>query len=190
MMRPAHQKVTDPQQKMMNTMMNFMPLTVILFGANFASGAVLYWVAQAIYSVVQQWLITGWGAMAEWFPWLPEMAEHRRLGYVPPKSEEELAVMSGQPAKKGRFAEFMEKQAEAAREKQEEAQRKRDEIAAAQKSTATTGPQGPAKPAKRSDYQNRVDAATRYRKGAADAVVVESGPAAQPAQRRRKKKKA
>jgi len=190
MMRPANQKVTDPQQKMMNTMMNFMPLTVILFGANFASGAVLYWVAQAIYSVVQQWLITGWGAMAEWFPWLPEMPEHRRLGYVAPKTAEELAVQSGQPVKKGRFAEFMEKQAEIAREKQEEAQRRRDEAVAAQKATATTGAQGPAKSTKRSDYQSRVDAATRYRKDATDAVLVQSGPAGQSPQRRKKKKKA
>lgn len=190
MMRPANQTVTDPQQKMMNTMMNFMPLTVILFGANFASGAVLYWVAQAIYSVVQQWLITGWGAIGEWFPWLPEMPEHRRLGYVAPKTEEELAVMSGQPVKKSRFAEFMEKQTEAARLKQEEAQRRRDEIATAQKSTTTTSQQGPAKSTKRSDYQNRVDAATRYRKDAADAVVVQSGPAGQAQQRRKKKKKA
>jgi YidC/Oxa1 family membrane protein insertase len=190
MMRPAHQKVTDPQQKMMNTMMNFMPLTVILFGANFASGAVLYWVAQAIYSVVQQWFITGWGAMAEWFPWLPEMPEHRRLGYVAPKTAEELAVQSGQPVKKGRFAEFMEKQTEAARQKQEEAQRKRDEVTAAQKEARSTSAQGPAKSTKRSDYQSRVDAATRYRKENSGTATAETAPAVQQRPRPKRKKKA
>lgn len=189
MMRPAHQKVTDPQQKMMNTMMNFMPFTVIIFGANFAAGAVLYWAAQAVYSVVQQWLITGWGAFAEWFPWLPELPDHRRLGYVAPRSPEEMAVESGQPVKKGRFAQFMEKQAELAREKQEEAQRKRDEMAEAQKASRSTSAQGPAKSQKRSDYQSRVDAATKFTKNNA-AVQTEPVVHPQPAHHRKKKKKA
>ena len=69
MMRPADQgKITDPQQAMMNTMMNFMPLMVVFFGWNFASGAVLYWVTQSVYTVVQQWFITGWGSLKDWFP--------------------------------------------------------------------------------------------------------------------------
>lgn len=178
MMRPANQKVTDPQQKMMNTMMNFMPLTVILFGANFASGAVLYWAAQAVYSVVQQWLITGWGALAEWFPWLPELPEHRRLGYVAPRPISDV-VVEGQPVKKGRFAAYMEKQAEVARQRQEEAQRKRDEQAEALKSARSTSAQGPAKSSKRSDYQSRVDAATRYNQNAS--AEAETGDAPRPA---------
>ena len=66
MMRPSGQgKITDPQQAMMNTMMNFMPLMVIFFGWSFISGAVLYWAIQSVYSVVQQWLIGGWGAIGE-----------------------------------------------------------------------------------------------------------------------------
>ncbi|MGB3328268.1 MAG: YidC/Oxa1 family membrane protein insertase, partial [Thermomicrobiales bacterium] len=96
MMRPAGQKVTDPQQQMMNTMMNFMPLMVVLFGWNFASGPVIYWVTQAIYSVVQQWLITGWGAFGEWFPWLPELPAHRRLGYEDPTKRKNVVVLSGE----------------------------------------------------------------------------------------------
>jgi YidC/Oxa1 family membrane protein insertase len=96
MMRPAHQpKSSDPQQAMMNTMMNFMPLTVIFFGWSFASGPVLYWAAQSIYSVIQQWFITGWGRMIEWAPWLPELPEHRRLGYRPPRDLESVVVVSG-----------------------------------------------------------------------------------------------
>ena len=96
MMRPAHQpKSNDPQQAMMNTMMNFMPLTVIIFGWSFASGPVLYWAAQSVYSVIQQWFITGWGRMIEWLPWLPELPEHRRLGYRPPRDLDEVVVVSG-----------------------------------------------------------------------------------------------
>jgi YidC/Oxa1 family membrane protein insertase len=99
MMRPYKQgKITDPQQAMMNTMMNFMPLTVILFGWTFASGAVLYWATQSVYSVVQQWIITGWGSMRDWFPRLPELPEHRRLGYRPPRDPADVVVMSGEGA--------------------------------------------------------------------------------------------
>ncbi|MGH2618198.1 MAG: YidC/Oxa1 family membrane protein insertase [Thermomicrobiales bacterium] len=96
MMRPAHQpKSTDPQQAMMNSIMNIMPLTVIIFGWSFAAGPVLYWAAQSIYSVVQQWFITGWGRMIEWAPFLPELPEHRRLGYRPPRDLDEVVVVSG-----------------------------------------------------------------------------------------------
>ncbi len=87
MMRPAGQgKVSDPQQAMMNTMMNFMPLMVVVFGWGFASGPVIYWVTQSVYSVVQQWFITGWGSMSDWIPGLPELPEHKRLGYRPPRA--------------------------------------------------------------------------------------------------------
>jgi YidC/Oxa1 family membrane protein insertase len=66
---------------MMQTMMNFMPIMVVIFGWTFAAGPVLYWATQSAYSVVQQWFITGWGAMKDWLPWLPDLPEHRRLGH-------------------------------------------------------------------------------------------------------------
>jgi len=96
MMRPANQgKIADPQQAMMNTMMNFMPLLVVVFGWNFASGPVIYWETQSIYSVVQQWFITGWGSLHDWIPGMPELPEHRRLGYRPPRDLDAVVVMSG-----------------------------------------------------------------------------------------------
>lgn len=89
MTRPAGQgKFQDPQQQMMYTMMMFMPLMVVIFGWNFAAGPVLYWVVSALYSVVQQWLINGWGGMRDWFPFLPDLPEHRRLGYLDPAKRE------------------------------------------------------------------------------------------------------
>lgn len=96
MMRPQGQeKSTDPQQAMMNQLMNFMPLSVILFGWNFAAGPVLYWVTQSIFSVVQQWIITGWGSMKDWVPGLPELPEHKRLGYRPPRNLDDMVVVGG-----------------------------------------------------------------------------------------------
>jgi YidC/Oxa1 family membrane protein insertase len=96
MMRAANQpKSTDPQQAMMNSVMNFMPLTVVFFGWSFAAGPVLYWATQSVYSVVQQWFITGWGNFIKWAPFLPELPEHRRLGYRPPRNLDEVVVVSG-----------------------------------------------------------------------------------------------
>ena len=95
MMRPVNQgKISDPQQAMMNSMMNLMPLTVIMFGWSFSAGPVIYWVTQSVYSVVQQWWITGWGAMLDWFPWLPDLPEHKRLGYRPARPLDEVVVTS------------------------------------------------------------------------------------------------
>src|SRR5215217_5545445 len=95
MMRPANQpKSTDPQQAMMNSVMNIMPLTVVFFGWSFAAGPVLYWATQSVYSVVQQWFITGWGSFHKWAPFLPELPEHKRLGYRPPRNLDDVVVMS------------------------------------------------------------------------------------------------
>jgi YidC/Oxa1 family membrane protein insertase len=84
----------DPQQRMMYTMMNFMPLMVIVIGWTFASGPVLYWAASALYSVIQQWFITGWGSMKDWFPYLPELPDQKRLGYEDPEIRKQRAVES------------------------------------------------------------------------------------------------
>jgi YidC/Oxa1 family membrane protein insertase len=72
-------KPTDPQQKMMTQLMQFMPLSVIIFGWSFPSGLVLYWATQSVFGAVQQYYITGWGALREWLPFLPEVTR-----YTPP----------------------------------------------------------------------------------------------------------
>lgn len=75
---------TDPQQAMMLQMMQFLPITVIVFGWSFASGPVIYWATQSIFGAVQQYFITGWGALRDWLPFLPEVTR-----YTPPTHEEE-----------------------------------------------------------------------------------------------------
>ncbi len=96
MARPANQpKAADPQQQMMNTMMMFMPAMVVLFGWKFASGPVIYWAVSAVYSAVQQWFITGWGSMLDWMPFLPDLPEHRRLGYETPEKRAARKAKAG-----------------------------------------------------------------------------------------------
>lgn len=180
MMRPANgPKVTDPQQQMMNTMTNFMPLLVVFFGWTFASGAVLYWLTQSVYSVVQQWFITGWGSMKVWFPFLDklEMPDHRRLGYrkpVDPKDIDPNAEPKG-------FMARMQKRAMEAESKQQE---RMGQAAGAKGSAASAGSgnssssgSGASKRARQSRAQENV----RNVSGAAeDDLAVDTGPVTSP----------
>ncbi len=148
MMRPANQgPISDPQQKMMNQIMNFMPITVVLFGWGFASGPVLYWVTQSVYSVVQQWLITGWGAMLDWFPRLPDLPEHRRLGYKPPRDEAELEALAATGASQGRFMGWFQAKMDEAQRQQAERQAARDGSPAPATSSAAAATTPKEKPA-------------------------------------------
>jgi YidC/Oxa1 family membrane protein insertase len=61
--RMSVQPTTDPQQQSMNQVMQFMPLMFLFFSLNVPAGLVLYWVASNLYQMVQQYFITGWGAL-------------------------------------------------------------------------------------------------------------------------------
>ncbi|MEJ7901195.1 MAG: YidC/Oxa1 family membrane protein insertase [Thermomicrobiales bacterium] len=181
MMRPANQKITDPQQQIMNTMMNFMPLMVVLFGWNFAAGPVLYWATQSIYSVVQQWFITGWGSLGEWFPWLPELPDHRRLGYKAPRPISDVMVVSGEPVEQKGFSGWMNKRMQEAQKNAEARQEALKQQKAGKSGANAKGGNGGADVAVSSDdvidveatassrparkgtsYQDRVNAATKF----------------------------
>jgi len=60
MMTPPTQ---DPQQQAMSSMMMFMPLMFGLFAFQVPAGLVLYWVVSNLFSIVQQYFTTGWGAL-------------------------------------------------------------------------------------------------------------------------------
>ncbi|MEJ7837191.1 MAG: YidC/Oxa1 family membrane protein insertase [Thermomicrobiales bacterium] len=177
MMRPANQgKITDPQQAIMNQMMNFMPLMVVVFGWQFASGPVIYWVAQSAYSVVQQWFITGWGSLKDWFPWLPELPDHRRLGYVKPRDLNDVVVVSGATKSQSGVQGWLMKRMEEAQKNQAE----RQQAATKARQTRGTDSTGDdvidvdasvegatvARASNRrssSNYQQRVDSATKFK---------------------------
>lgn len=66
----------DPQQRMQNQMMQFMPLMIIFFGTSFAAGIALYWVVSTVFGIVQQYFTTGWGTL------LPEGAAGPGAGLI------------------------------------------------------------------------------------------------------------
>ncbi|HEX8917889.1 MAG TPA: YidC/Oxa1 family membrane protein insertase [Chloroflexota bacterium] len=54
---------TDPQQQMMNNMMNFVPFMIVFFALRYASGLSLYWVTSTLIAIVIQYQITGLGLL-------------------------------------------------------------------------------------------------------------------------------
>ena len=140
MSRPGGQgKPSDPQQAMMNTMMNFMPLMVVVFGWGFHSGPVIYWVTQSVYSVVQQWLIAGWGSMKDWFPRLPELPEHRQLGYRAPRNLDEVVVVSGEPKEQKGIMGWMQRKADEAQVQRARMEDERKQKAGGSSSSGSSG---------------------------------------------------
>jgi YidC/Oxa1 family membrane protein insertase len=60
MMTPAN---PDPQQSSMNQMMLLMPFMFGFFALQVPQGLALYWVTSNIFSLIQQYFITGWGGL-------------------------------------------------------------------------------------------------------------------------------
>lgn len=48
---------TDPQQQMIQNVMQFMPIMIVFFAMQFPAGLALYWVVSNIFSIGQQWVI-------------------------------------------------------------------------------------------------------------------------------------
>lgn len=71
-------EVETDQQEMAETitqqMLFFMPIMTGFFAFTFPSGVVLYWIATTVFSVVQQYFISGWGGVEKYIPWLKRQA--------------------------------------------------------------------------------------------------------------------
>ncbi|MDQ6693312.1 MAG: YidC/Oxa1 family membrane protein insertase [Chloroflexota bacterium] len=65
----------DSQTKMMQNMMQFMPLYIVFISLGFPTGTVVYWAFSSLFGAVQQYFITGFGTL----PNLPG------LGFLPRK---------------------------------------------------------------------------------------------------------
>ena len=61
--RMAMQPSQDPQQQMMNQVMQYMPIMFVFFSLSAPAGLVLYWVTSNCYQMVQQYFVTGWGQL-------------------------------------------------------------------------------------------------------------------------------
>jgi YidC/Oxa1 family membrane protein insertase len=60
----------DAQTQMMGQMMYLMPVMFFWITLGLPSGLTLYWSVSNLLSIVQQYFVTGWGSLADWFPFL------------------------------------------------------------------------------------------------------------------------
>ena len=74
MMPPAAEN--DPSASTQRSMMIFMPLISILYGGVLPAGLFVYWIVTSLFSIVQQYLIIGWGATFPIFGWRPAFAQN------------------------------------------------------------------------------------------------------------------
>ena len=64
----------DPNTKIQRQTMLFLPLISVAYGGFLPAGLFIYWITATLFSIVQQYLIVGWGAMFPLFGWTPGFA--------------------------------------------------------------------------------------------------------------------
>ncbi len=76
---PAAQGVDDQNTRIQRQTMLFVPFISIFYGGFLPAGLFIYWIVSTIFSIVQQYLILGWGGMFPVFGWHPAWA----MGHTP-----------------------------------------------------------------------------------------------------------
>ncbi len=74
MMLPASTNEDDPNTKIMRQTMLFLPLISVVYGGFLPAGLFIYWIVATVFSIVQQYLIVGWGSMFPFFGRTPAFA--------------------------------------------------------------------------------------------------------------------
>jgi hypothetical protein len=66
----------DPSASSQRTMMVIFPFFSIVYGGFLPAGLFVYWITTSVVSIVQQFLIVGWGSMFPLFGWTPSFARN------------------------------------------------------------------------------------------------------------------
>lgn len=64
----------DPNARIQRQTMLFLPLISVIYGGFLPAGLFIYWITATIFSIIQQYLIVGWGSMFPLFGWTPAFA--------------------------------------------------------------------------------------------------------------------
>ncbi len=72
---PAAQASDDAGTRAQRQTMLFIPLISIFYGGFLPSGLFVYWIVSTVFSVIQQYLIIGWGGMFPILGWHPSWAK-------------------------------------------------------------------------------------------------------------------
>ena len=75
MMLPAADPANDdPNARIQRQTMLFLPLISVVYGGFLPAGLFIYWIVATVFSIIQQYLIVGWGSMFPLFGWTPAFA--------------------------------------------------------------------------------------------------------------------
>lgn len=95
-------KVNDPQIRSQQRIFMLIPLISIVYGGFLPAGLFLYWIVFTAYSIVQQYLIVGWGSMFPLFGWNPAFAREHTPRFAiaehkPPEKAESAEKRKDEP---------------------------------------------------------------------------------------------
>lgn len=68
------QNTADPQARMQQRIFLILPLLSIVYGSFLPAGLFIYWIVTTVFSIVQQFLVAGWGGLFPLFGWTPAFA--------------------------------------------------------------------------------------------------------------------
>ncbi len=90
---------SDPNARIQRQTMLFLPLISIIYGGLLPAGLFVYWIVATVFSIVQQYLIVGWGSMFPLFGWTPAFARDHIPRYPvqmppPPEPSKRAAILT------------------------------------------------------------------------------------------------
>jgi YidC/Oxa1 family membrane protein insertase len=92
----------DPQVRSQQRLFLLLPLFSLIYGTMLPAGLFIYWITTTIFSIVQQYLINGWGGLFPLFGWTPRFAvDHQPrfpVSFTPRPSGPESPAGSTAPA--------------------------------------------------------------------------------------------
>jgi YidC/Oxa1 family membrane protein insertase len=99
MLPPADPDNTDPNARVQRQMMLVLPLISVVYGGFLPAGLFIYWIVATVFSIIQQYLIVGWGSMFPLFGWTPAFATDHTPRFPvsmppPPEPSKRAAILT------------------------------------------------------------------------------------------------
>jgi len=99
MLPPPDPTNSDPNARIQRQMMLFLPLISIVYGGFLPAGLFIYWIVATVFSIIQQYLIVGWGGMFPVLGFEPGFARDHTPRFPvqmppPPEPDKRAAILS------------------------------------------------------------------------------------------------
>jgi YidC/Oxa1 family membrane protein insertase len=100
--RMMQTQTDDPQQRSQQRIFMVLPLFSLIYGGLLPAGLFLYWITTTIFSIVQQYLIAGYGGLFPLFGWTPGFAkDHKPRFPIQPLTSRVAIAATGPGAQTG-----------------------------------------------------------------------------------------